>query len=94
MLWQEISAGTLPTPNSNTLYFVYLPLGTQGTSGGSASCSEFCGYRETVNGFYYALMPYLDCTDCQGGIAKLDAITSTSSRELCEGTNDPEPSQG
>lgn len=56
MLWQESSAGTLPTPNSNTLYFVYLPPGTQVTSGGSVSCSEFCGYRETVNGFDYALI--------------------------------------
>ena len=93
-LQKQISAGTLPPPNSNTLYFLYLPPSTQVTAGGSASCTGFCGYHETANGFYYAVMPYPGCTGCQGGLATLDALTSTSSHELCEAITDPIPGQG
>jgi hypothetical protein len=94
MLQKQISAGTLPAPNSNKLYFVYLPPGTQVTLSGSASCTDFCGYHDTANGFFYAVMPYPGCTGCQGGLATLDALTSTSSHELCEAITDPIPGQG
>ena len=94
MLQNEISSGTLPTPNANTLFFLYLPPGTTVTSAGSASCSQFCGYHDTTNGFYYAVMPYPGCTGCQGGLAILDSLTSTSSHELCEAITDPIPGQG
>ncbi len=94
MLQKQISAGTLPAPNANTLYFVYLPPGTTVTMVGSASCSEFCGYHDTANAFFYAVMPYPGCTGCQGGLATLDALTSTSSHELCEAITDPIPGQG
>ncbi len=94
MLQNQISSGTLPPPNSNTLYFVYLPPGTQVTLGGSASCADFCGYHDTANGFFYAVMPFPGCTGCQGELAFLDALTSTSSHELCEAITDPIPGQG
>jgi hypothetical protein len=34
------------------------------------------------------------CSGCTGGLATLDALTSTSSHELCEAITDPVPGQG
>lgn len=95
-LQSEISNGTLPAANANTLYFFYLPPGTQVTASGSASCQDFCGYHDTVAGanLYYAVMPYPGCSGCQGGLATFDSLTSTSSHELCEAITDPVPGQG
>ena len=39
-------------------------------------------------------MPYPGCSGCAGGLALLDALTSTSSHELCEAITDPVPGQG
>jgi hypothetical protein len=94
-LENELSAGTLPAANANSLYFFYLSPGTQVTMSGSASCTDFCGYHDaTSGGIYYAVMPYPGCTGCQGGLATLDALTSTSSHELCEAITDPVPGEG
>jgi hypothetical protein len=96
MLQSEISKGTLPAAGPNTLYFLYLPPGTQVTSSGTASCKDFCGYHETVSAgsIFYAVMPYPGCAGCQGGLDTLQALTSTSSHELCEAITDPIPGQG
>jgi len=95
MLQSEIDAGTLPARNASSLYFVFLPPGTQVELGGAASCSDFCGYHDaTSDNIYYAAMPYPDCAGCEGGLATLDALTSTSSHELCEAITDPIPGQG
>lgn len=95
MIQQEISAGILPTPNANTLYFVFLPDGVAVEQGGSASCQSFCGYHDTFgSNIYYAVMPYPGCSGCTGGLAVLDALTSTSSHELCESITDPIPGEG
>lgn len=95
LIQQEISAGTLPAPNANTLYFVFLPNGVTVDQGGSASCQSFCGYHDSFgNNIYYAVMPYPGCSGCTGGLAVLDALTSTSSHELCEAITDPIPGEG
>jgi hypothetical protein len=95
MLQAEIAAGTLPAKTANSLYFVFLPPGTQVELSGSASCSDFCGYHDaTSDNVFYAAMPYPNCTGCEGGLAELDALTSTSSHELCEAITDPIPGQG
>ena len=48
MLQQEIkSNSSVPKPDANTLYFVYLPPGTAVVQGGSRSCQAFCGYHDT-----------------------------------------------
>ena len=39
-------------------------------------------------------MPYPDCSGCLGGLTRLEALTSTSSHELCEAITDPIPGQG
>jgi hypothetical protein len=95
LIQQEISAGTLPVSTPNTLYFVFLPPGITVTQGGSASCKVFCGYHDAINNsIFYAVMPYPGCAGCVGGSAAFDALTSTSSHELCEAITDPVPGQG
>ncbi len=95
LIQQEISAGTLPASTPNSLYFVFLPPGVTVTQGGSASCQVFCGYHDAINNsIFYAVMPYPGCAGCLGGIADFDALTSTTSHELCEAITDPVPGQG
>ena len=95
MLQSELTAGTLPAPTPNSLYFVFLPAGTKVTQAGAASCKDFCGYHDaTSNNTFYAVMPYPNCSGCQGGLEVFPALTSTSSHELCEAITDPVPGQG
>ena len=87
--------GTVPAPAANTLYFVYLPPDVAVAMGGSRSCQAFCGYHNAIEGrVFYAVMPYPGCAGCTGGAALFDALTSTSSHELCEAITDPVPGQG
>jgi hypothetical protein len=84
-----------PQPGANTLYFVFMPQGVKVVQGGSASCQAFCGYHNDIGGnTFYAVMPYPGCAGCTGGLAAFDALTSTSSHELCEAITDPIPGQG
>jgi hypothetical protein len=96
MLQQEIKGNSsVPKPDANTLYFIYLPPGTAVVQGGSRSCQAFCGYHDTFgSGIYYAVMPFPNCAGCLGGLTTLDALTSTSSHEFCEAITDPVPGQG
>jgi len=96
MLQQEVSTNSaFPQPGPNTLYFVYLPPNVAVTQGGSASCQAFCGYHNDINGqIFYAVMPYPGCQGCRGTLAAFDALTSTSSHELCEAITDAIPGQG
>ena len=96
MLQQELgSNSSFPTPDHNTLFFVYLPPGIAVTQGGARSCQAFCCYHSNIAGqLFYAVMPYPGCTGCTGGLAPFDALTSTSSHELCEAITDPVPGQG
>ena len=95
LIQQELASAKLPASTPNTLYFAYLPPGVQVIQGGSASCQVFCGYHDAIdNSIFYAVMPYPSCAGCLGGIAEFDALTSTSSHELCEAITDPIPGQG
>ena len=95
MIQQEISAGALQATSANTLYFVFLPNGVQVVQGGGSSCQVFCGYHDSFgNNVYYAVMPYPGCSGCTGGLAVFDALTSTTSHELCESITDPIPGEG
>jgi hypothetical protein len=95
MLQTEIASGTLPANTANSLYFVFLPPGTTVDQGGKKSCQSFCGYHDaTSDNIFYALMPYPGCTGCEGGLAAPDALTATSSHELCEAITDPVPGSG
>jgi hypothetical protein len=95
-LQSHISAGTLPAPTPNSLYFLYLPPGTTVKQGTSASCKDFCGYHDATptSDIFYAVMPYPGCSGCLGTLETFTALTSTSSHELCEAITDPIPGQG
>jgi hypothetical protein len=96
LIQQEMSTdAAVPQPTANSLYFVFLPPAVTITLDGAASCSKFCGYHSDIKGtIFYAVMPYPDCTGCTGALALMDALTSTSSHELCEAITDPVPGQG
>ena len=95
LLQQEIASKNLPGPGPNSLYFFFLPPGVQVVQGGSASCQDFCGYHDsTIGNIFYAVMPYPGCSGCTGGLTVADALTSTTSHELCEAVTDPLPGQG
>jgi hypothetical protein len=96
LIQQELSTDSIvPQPAPSSLYFVFLPPGVTVTLDGGASCSRFCGYHSDINGqLFYAVMPYPDCAGCTGALTVLDALTSTSSHELCEAITDPVPGQG
>ena len=89
-----IKAKTVPKPNANTLYFIYLDPGIVSIMGGGKSCQSYCGYHNNAGSTYYAVMPYPSCSGCLGGMNALDAITGTSSHELCEAITDPVPGKG
>jgi hypothetical protein len=95
-LQEEISTNpAVPPPTPNTLYFVYVQPGVKVIQGGSASCQAFCGYHNDISGqIFYAAMPYPGCGGCTGGLAPFDALTSTSSHELCEAITDAIPGRG
>jgi hypothetical protein len=95
-LQHEISTNSaFPAPGPNTLYFLYLPPGVAVIQGGARSCQAFCGYHNDIGGkIFYAVMPFPGCAGCTGGLSAMDALTSTSSHELCEAITDTIPGQG
>ncbi|MFL5741177.1 MAG: hypothetical protein ACJ75B_13220 [Flavisolibacter sp.] len=89
-----IAAHTLPAPNANSLYFIYTDINVKVLMGGSASCTSFCGYHNNIGSTYYAVMPFPSCAGCLGGLTAFDALTGTSSHELCEAITDAVPGSG
>jgi hypothetical protein len=96
MLQQELASNpSVPRPTPNTLYFVYVEPGVKVVQGGAASCQAFCGYHSDIAGqIFYAVMPFPGCGGCRSNLSVFDALTSTSSHELCEAITDPIPGQG
>jgi hypothetical protein len=96
LIQQEISSDpAVPQPNSSSLYFVFLPPGVRVGMDGGASCVNFCGYHNDIDGqVFYAVMPYPDCAGCTSGLSVIDALTATTSHELAEAITDPIPGQG
>jgi hypothetical protein len=89
-----IAAHTVPAVTANRLYFIYTDINVKVIMGGSASCTNFCGYHNNIASTYYAVMPFPSCTGCLGGLSAFDALTGTSSHELCEAITDPVPGSG
>jgi hypothetical protein len=87
--------GGLPKPSPNSLYFLFLPPGVRVSAFGGLSCQSFCGYHDAISKkIFYAVMPFPGCSGCRGGVAVVDALTLTSSHELCEAITDPIPGNG
>jgi hypothetical protein len=90
-----ITAGTVPKPTPDTLYFIYTDINVKVIMGGGSSCSSFCGYHDDISGkIFYAVMPFPSCHGCLGGLSVFNALTGTSSHELCEAITDPIPGTG
>ena len=96
MLQQEIATNSaVPKAGPDRLYFVFVPSGVRVVQGGSASCQAFCGYHNDIAGqIFYAVMPFPDCAGCLSKLSTFEALTSTSSHELCEAVTDPIPGEG
>lgn len=82
------------TPDTHTIYGVYLPPGTTSTIGSSKSCTSYCGYHSvfTYGGqqIKYAVFPYLTCSGCSlSGKSVLDMLTIVTSHEIREAVTDP-----
>jgi hypothetical protein len=85
MIQQQISLGSIPSPNANLIYFVFLASGVAVTQSGSASCQVFCGYHDAISDeIFYAVMPFPGCSGCTSNLSSFDALTVTASHELCE----------
>ena len=80
-------------PRTRSISSISIP-GIVSIMGGSKSCQNYCGYHSNAGATYYAVMPYPTCSGCLGGMTALDAITGTSSHELCEAITDPVPGTG
>jgi len=93
-LSQWVKAKLAPKPTKNTIYFVYLEPGVKSILGGGRSCQDYCGYHSNSGRTYYAVMPFPTCSECLGGLTVFDALTGTSSHELCEAVTDPVPGSG
>jgi len=89
-----VAAQTVPKNTNGTLYFIYLDPGIVSIMGGSRSCQSYCGYHNNVGKIYYAVMPYPTCSGCLGGLQAFDAMTASSSHELCEAITDAVPGLG
>jgi len=89
-----LKAKVVPKQTRNRLYFVYLEPGVVSIMGGGRSCQNYCGYHSNSGRIYYAVMPYPTCNGCLGGLSAFEALTGTSSHELCEAITDPVPGSG
>lgn len=83
------------TESSTTIYGIYFPPGMTVTSGGGASCSNFCGYHghfsHGANQIKYAVFPYLNCSACKlSSLTVGDMLTIVTSHEVREAVTDPE----
>lgn len=95
ILKDKIVNKTLSAPTKDSLYFVYLEPGITLSKDNSTSCFAFCGYHDHIDSkIFYAVMPFPDCNPCRGNLTLFDALTSTSSHELCEAITDPIPPSG
>jgi hypothetical protein len=95
-LGRLIDAGSLPTPDANTLFMVHFPAGVSITMNGNiTSCRQFCAYHSSFThgsyAVYYGIMPDFSggCASCGGENNQLDSTTVVSSHEVAEAMTDP-----
>jgi hypothetical protein len=92
----QIGAGSLPSPDPDTVYFVFTPPNVVVVRGSATSGGNFQGYHHysrttTSPSFAYAVIPAYPSTAPQA-VAGLDApnMTSVSSHELAEVVTNPQ----
>ena len=85
-LEKQISMGTLPKPDADSMYMIHYPQGISISISFGAACSSWEADHEFYHSaqygnIYYAMMP-----NCGGSFSKL---TMASSHELAEAVTDP-----
>jgi hypothetical protein len=97
VLARMIDGQTVPAPDANTLYALLLPEGVTVDSGGSASCSAFCGYHDAFTHasatVYYTVQTATDCQGCNEG-DPFAAFCAVLAHEVAEACTDAVPGQG
>jgi hypothetical protein len=97
-LLSAISAGSVPAPDGETLYLLFLPPGVTVIQGTDASCVVFCGYHDAISEhspeLYYAVIAFPSCDGCLGPLATFEAITSVTTHEIAEAVTDAVPGTG
>ncbi len=92
---QEVTAGTLPEPTSETLYALYFPASTTISLQGGTSCVDFGGYHGSTMvtdpmgasfSIAYAVLPRCNF----GEFNLLDQTTFAASHEFAEAASDPQ----
>ena len=81
-----VTAGTIPSPDGNTIYLLYLPPGVTYTSseGLNAGCAYLAGAHNKYDSMHDA---FAFSQRCPGG--NLDDVTTTASHEIMESITDP-----
>ncbi len=102
ILLNDIGGGLLGTPDSDRIYFVFTPPGTevtltrqgvQSTSGTEANTPHFTGYHSAIAAtpdIFYVVIPYPGGVN-QGvsTLAAVDQLTIAASRQLVDTATDP-----
>jgi hypothetical protein len=85
-----VTNGTFPAPTTNTLYVIYFPNTTTISLDGTASCSTFGGYHNSMTSkgvtFAYAILPRCDQST---PTLTQQYLTFAASHELIEAATDP-----
>jgi hypothetical protein len=92
LLRAKIMDGTLPMPQEDSLYMLYLPAGTTSTMQGGQGCQSYGGYHwMATSGFAmpkhlaYAIIP-----KCSMGMGQFNSDTFVGSHEIVEAITDAE----
>jgi hypothetical protein len=93
----QINAGTLPRPDSNTLYMIHFPSDISISIEGMSSCFSFGGYHNgsknaKYGDLFYSVLP--DCAFLKDNEAALSSTTFVASHELIEAVTDAYPTPG
>ncbi len=96
-LASQIDAGTLPRPDSNTIYMIHFPSDISISIEGMSSCFSFGGYHngeknQKYGDLFYAVLP--DCGFMKNSQGSLSSATFVASHELIEAVTDAYPTPG
>ena len=94
----QFEGGALGTPDTNAIYALYLPSGTQVDQGGGVACKDFGAYHDEVRlndavQLVFAVIPRCEeyTTAIGSSIGGADFVTFSSSHEFIEAATDPYP---
>lgn len=87
LLAARIADHSLPTPDANTAYVIFLPSAVSLSSEGGVSCQDFAGYHQLAQLADGTHVPYAVLPRCSRTI--LGELTSPTSHELAEMATDP-----